>query len=160
MPGGCITVPGMPSSTLMPRSIFIQVRPIALRSLARRPYSAGSIDSVGVGIDADRVAPLAAQHLVDGNVVDLAGDVPQRHLHRAHSAGLARVAAKLRDLLEQVIDAAADSRRRCGSSAPSRIAVRRCRAPRPGHRRPGWCRCESARRGSAPASRSPRSACR
>ncbi len=59
----------------------------------------------GVGIDADLVAPFAAEHLVDRNVVDLAGDVPQRHLHCAHSAGLARVAAKLRDLLEQVIDA-------------------------------------------------------
>ena len=159
-PAGCITVSGIPSRTLMPRSIFIHVKPIAMRSFARRPYSFGIQRLGGVGVDADRVAPLAAQHLVDGNVVDLARNIPQRHLHRAHAACLARAAAELGDLLKEIVDAERILAERGGSSTPWRTAGPRCRAPRPGHRRPGWCQCGSARRGSAPASRSPHSACR
>src|ERR1035441_9610223 len=37
----------------------------------------------GIAVDAYAVAKLAAQHLVDGNVVRLAGQVPQGHLDRA-----------------------------------------------------------------------------
>src|SRR5260370_10514062 len=58
-----------------------------------------------VGVDADGVAPFAAKHLVDGYVVYLASDVPERHLYCADAAGLAPAAAELRDLLKQVVDA-------------------------------------------------------
>ena len=57
-----------------------------------------------VGVDSDFVAELAAQHRVHGRVVDLAGDVPQRHLDRAHAAGLAGGSAELLDLAENPVD--------------------------------------------------------
>ena len=46
MPSGRVTVPGVPVTRLMPRSIFIQVKPCSLRSLSRRPNSLGSRDEV------------------------------------------------------------------------------------------------------------------
>ena len=58
----------------------------------------------GVGVDADPVAELAAQHLVDGHAVDFAGDVPEGLFHRHHAARLPRVKAELFDLLEEVSD--------------------------------------------------------
>ena len=57
-----------------------------------------------VRVDADLVAPLAAEQLVDGDVVDLSDDVPERHLHRDDTAGLARDAAELRDFLKEEVD--------------------------------------------------------
>jgi len=66
-------------------------------------------------IDADFIAPFSAEHLIYRDVVDLAGDVPKRHLHRANSACLASAAAKLRYFLEQNSQYAADSHREVGS---------------------------------------------
>ena len=45
----------------------------------------------GVGVAADLVAELAAEHLVDRHVVGFAGQIPQRHLDAADAAGLPRV---------------------------------------------------------------------
>src|ERR1019366_8186097 len=59
-----------------------------------------------VAVDAYAVAELAAQHLVNGNVVRLAREVPQGHLHRAHAAALPRVTAELFDLAEHFVDVA------------------------------------------------------
>ena len=60
----------------------------------------------GVAVDPDLVAELAAEHLVDGNVVRLARQVPERHFHSADAAALARVAAELLDLAEKLVDVA------------------------------------------------------
>ena len=45
----------------------------------------------GVAIDAHLVAKLSAEHLIDGNVVGLSCEIPQRHLDAADSAGLSRL---------------------------------------------------------------------
>jgi len=60
----------------------------------------------GIGIAANLVAKLAAEHLVNRNVIGFPGQIPQSHLNRAHSAGLARVAAKLLDLPKYFVDVA------------------------------------------------------
>ncbi len=58
-----------------------------------------------VGIDANLVAKLAAAHHgIYGRVVDLAGNVPQRHFDGANSSGLARRTAKLFDLAEKLVE--------------------------------------------------------
>ena len=59
---------------------------------------------VGIGVDADAVAKLAAQHLVDGHVVHFAGNVPERLFDGHHAARLPPVKAELLDLLEEVRD--------------------------------------------------------
>jgi hypothetical protein len=59
-----------------------------------------------VAIHADGVAKLAAGQDVSRHAVGLAGQVHQRHLHRAHPAALARVVAKLFDLAEQPVHVA------------------------------------------------------
>src|SRR5581483_4824778 len=59
----------------------------------------------GIRINTNLVTPFAAEHLEDGDVIDLAGNIPERHLHCAHAAGLASVAAELRDFLEEIVDA-------------------------------------------------------
>ena len=51
-----------------------------------------------VRINANPIAELAADHLVDRHVVGLAGQVPQRHLDPADPAGLAGVVPELFDL--------------------------------------------------------------
>src|ERR1039458_9880436 len=56
-----------------------------------------------VAVNANLIAELSAQHLVNRNAVDLADDVPQRHLHGGYSARLTPVAAELLDLLPQVV---------------------------------------------------------
>ncbi len=60
----------------------------------------------GVAIDSDLVAELAAEHLINRNVVGLAGEVPQCHFHTAHAAALARVTTELLDLAEQPVHVA------------------------------------------------------
>jgi hypothetical protein len=57
-----------------------------------------------IRIDANLIPPLPAQHLVHGNVVNLARQVPQRHLHRAHSARLPGDAAELLNFLKEKVD--------------------------------------------------------
>src|SRR6266496_3456639 len=58
-----------------------------------------------VGIDTDLVTKLpASDKRIDGRVVDLASDVPQSHFYSAHSAALARVAAELLDLAENLVE--------------------------------------------------------
>src|ERR1017187_1330731 len=60
----------------------------------------------GVGVASDLVPELAAQHLVDGNVVGLSSQVPKRHLDGADAAALARLAAELLDLAKKFVDVA------------------------------------------------------
>ena len=61
---------------------------------------------VGIAVDADFVAELAAQHLVNGHAEGLAGQIPERHLDAAHPAALAGVPAKLLDAAEELVDVA------------------------------------------------------
>ena len=77
---------------------------MATRSLARASVLFRIIRLRRIGIDADLVAPLPAKHLVHRTVVDLARNVPQRHLDCAHTACLAGDTAELLDLLKQKID--------------------------------------------------------
>src|SRR6516225_11817707 len=48
-------------------------------------------------------AKFAAPHLVNRNVVNLAGDLPQGHFDSAHASRLPRLPAELPDLAEQAI---------------------------------------------------------
>ena len=57
---------------------------------------------VGVGVNSDAVAKLAAQHLVDGHVVHFAGDVPEGLFDGHHAARLPPVEPELLDLLEEI----------------------------------------------------------
>ena len=59
---------------------------------------------VGVGVDSDAVAKLAAQHLVDGHVVHLAGDVPEGLFDGHHAARLPPMKSELFDLLKKIGD--------------------------------------------------------
>src|SRR5471032_2855207 len=60
----------------------------------------------GVGVASDAVAELAAEHLVHGYVVDLAGDIPHRHFDGADAAALPRRAAELLDPAENLVHVA------------------------------------------------------
>jgi len=59
-----------------------------------------------VGIAADPVTELPAEHLVDRNVVGLARQVPQGHFNAGDAASLARVEAELLDLPEHLVHVA------------------------------------------------------
>ena len=67
---------------------------------------AGKGKADGAVIDAHLVAELAAQHLVDGNAISLAGQVPQGDLDGRDATTLPTMAAKLLDAPEQSIDVA------------------------------------------------------
>ena len=60
----------------------------------------------GTGITTDLVAELAAEHLVNGNVVRFACQIPAGHLNAADAARLARITAKLLDLAKNLLDIA------------------------------------------------------
>ncbi len=60
----------------------------------------------GIGVEADPVPVLAAQHLIHGDVVGLAGQVPQGGLHPGDAAALAAVVAELLDDSEDLLDVA------------------------------------------------------
>ena len=77
---------------------------LALLQALRRNF--GIVRFGGIAVDADLVAELAAQHLVNRDVVGFARQVPQRHFHSAHAAALPRVAAELFDLAENPVDVA------------------------------------------------------
>ena len=84
----------------------------------------------GVAVEADLVAVLAAEELVAGDAVDLADEVHQRDLDAADAAGLAAVAAVVRDHLEEVVDVAGvlpeqqvlQPQRRVGAGAVAHLA--------------------------------------
>ncbi len=69
---------------------------------ARRVIALG----VGVAIQPHAVAELAAQHLIDGHAVGLAGQIPQGHLDAADAASLPTVPAELLDAAEQAVHVA------------------------------------------------------
>jgi hypothetical protein len=46
----------------------------------------------------------AAHHGANRRVIDLAGDVPQRHFDGADASGLPRVSAELLDLAENLVE--------------------------------------------------------
>ena len=78
---GTERAPGTSRMSSMPKSIFRKVKPALhalLEALALRDLP--SFMRVGVGVEADAVAELAAEHLVDGHAVGLAGQVPAGHL--------------------------------------------------------------------------------
>src|SRR5947208_12110607 len=65
----------------------------------------GIIGSRGVCIEADLVAEFAtSQQRVDGCVVNLSGDVPQRHFDGADATALPGVPSKLFDLAENPVE--------------------------------------------------------
>ena len=61
---------------------------------------------VGIAIDADLVAELAAQHLVDGHAIGFARDIPEGQLDATDAAGLASMMAELLDAAEDLVDVA------------------------------------------------------
>ena len=84
----------------------------------------------GVAVEAHLVAVLAAEELVARHAVDLADEIHQRDLDAADAAGLAAVAAVVRDHLEQVVDVAGvlpeqqvlEPQRRVGAGAVAHLA--------------------------------------
>ena len=80
--------------------------PRSIRSLSFRPCSFAIVGLGRVGVEADAIAELAAEHLPARNAPGLAGEIHQRHLDAAHAAGLARVVAELLDLPEDLVDVA------------------------------------------------------
>src|SRR5262249_1772827 len=65
----------------------------------------GILGFFGVGVDADPVAePSAAEHGVDRDAVNFAGDVPQSHFDRADSPTLPGRTAELFDFAEELIE--------------------------------------------------------
>ena len=60
----------------------------------------------GVGVAADFVAELSAEHLIDGNVVSFARQIPQRHFDGADASALARVKSELLYFAENFVDVA------------------------------------------------------
>jgi hypothetical protein len=61
---------------------------------------------IGVAVDADLVAELAAEHLVDGHPIGLAGQVPEGELYGADAAALPGVVAELLDAPKDLVDLA------------------------------------------------------
>ena len=70
----------------------------------------------GVGITADLVPELAAEHLIHGYAIGLAGEIPERHLDTADSAGLARMKPELLDLTGRLCPRCTGSDQGAGSS--------------------------------------------
>src|SRR5262249_7504810 len=60
----------------------------------------------GISIEPHPVAVSTSEHLINGDLERLPGEVPERHLHAANAAALAAVVAELLDLLEQALDVA------------------------------------------------------
>ena len=79
---------------------------VALRDafLKRAAHVAAAAFAVGVAIDADAVAELAAKQLPNGNAPELAGDIPASQLDGADTARLAGVTAELADATEHLLD--------------------------------------------------------
>ena len=60
----------------------------------------------GVRVTAYFVAELSAEHLIDGNVVSFARQIPQRHFDGADASALARVKSELLYFAENFVDVA------------------------------------------------------
>jgi hypothetical protein len=87
--------------------ILLQVGDAAVHALqepARLLLRVGRL--VGVGVEPDAVAELAAEHLPRRHAPRLAREIHERHLDPAHAAGLPRVPAELLDLPEHLVDVA------------------------------------------------------
>src|SRR5207342_2639853 len=69
-------------------------------------FGAARHDSVGIAIDAHLFPKPAAEHLVDGDAIGLAGEIPQRDFDRRDAAALAAVPAELLDPAKQAVDVA------------------------------------------------------
>ena len=76
------------------------------RAFSRRAYVGTVARDGGIGIEADPVAEATAEHLVHGNLVGLAGKIPEGHLHAADTASLPAVGTKLLESPEQAFDVA------------------------------------------------------
>ena len=104
VPSGRVSVPGIFSTRSTPK-IHLQAREalFVMRFFSRSREHLRIVGLGRVGIAADLVAELAAEHLVGGHVVDLAGDIPQRHFDAADAAALPGVSAELLDLAKDFV---------------------------------------------------------
>ena len=80
--------------------------PLFLARLQALAVDLGIVRLGGVGVAADLVAELAAEHLPHRYSVGLPGQVPQRHLDAAHASALPSVEAELFDLAENLVHVA------------------------------------------------------
>ena len=79
---------------------------LALQGALYVAFGRGLVGRGGIAIDAHLVAVLAAQKLVAGHAVGLAGQVPEGKLDAGHAAALATGAAIAFDRAEEHIDVA------------------------------------------------------